>query len=44
MDLQLDAARTLPVDGLSGTLVGRGWRPDVGGPAIVMLRADGVYD
>ena len=44
MDLQLDAARTLPVDGLSGTLVGRGWRPDVGGPAVVMLRADGVYD
>jgi fumarylacetoacetate (FAA) hydrolase family protein len=38
-------AHILPGDGLAGTLVGRAWvdgRPP--GPAVVALRADGVYD
>jgi fumarylacetoacetate (FAA) hydrolase family protein len=35
----------LPDDGFAGTLVGRAWRPGaVAGPAVVALRADGVYD
>jgi fumarylacetoacetate (FAA) hydrolase family protein len=43
------AADWLPEDGLAGTLVGRAWlppqRPDEpGGPAVVALREDGVFD
>jgi fumarylacetoacetate (FAA) hydrolase family protein/TRAP-type C4-dicarboxylate transport system permease small subunit len=35
----------LPEDGLAGTLVGRVWLPGpLAGPAVVALRADGVYD
>ena len=34
------AARTAP----AGALAGRVWLPDVGGPAVVAVRADGVYD
>lgn len=39
----------LPIDGLSGTLVGRVWLPgaehvDGGGPRIVVLRDDGIFD
>ncbi|WP_157039820.1 fumarylacetoacetate hydrolase family protein [Aquincola tertiaricarbonis] len=35
----------LPQDGLAGTLVGRVWRPgNPAGPAVVALRADGVFD
>src|SRR5687768_14148587 len=35
----------LPQDGLAGTLVGRVWRPGTpAGPAVVVLRADGVFD
>lgn len=36
--------RFLPDDRFAGTLVGRAWRPDAGGPSLVALRADGVYD
>jgi fumarylacetoacetate (FAA) hydrolase family protein len=37
--------RALPQDGLSGTLVGRAWRPGtLAGPAVVVLRHDGVFD
>ena len=37
-------AGTLPKDGTSGALAGRVWLPDAGGPAVVAVRADGVYD
>jgi fumarylacetoacetate (FAA) hydrolase family protein len=42
--MHLDASATLPADGTAGTLVGRAWRPDVDGPAVVAVRADGLYD
>src|SRR5216683_1401936 len=42
--MHLDAGATLPADGTAGTLVGRAWRPDVDGPAVVVVRADGLYD
>jgi len=42
--MHLNAATTLPADGTAGTLVGRAWRPDVDGPAVVAVRADGLYD
>jgi fumarylacetoacetate (FAA) hydrolase family protein len=35
---------TLPGDGAAGALVGRVWLPAAGGPAVVAIRADGVYD
>ena len=35
----------LPEDGLAGTLVGRAWIPGpIPGPAVIVLRADGVYE
>jgi fumarylacetoacetate (FAA) hydrolase family protein len=34
----------LPDDGVAGALVGRVWRPEVAGPSVVAIRADGVYD
>ena len=38
-------AHILPEDGLAGTLVGRAWiGGNPPGPAVVALRADGVYD
>jgi fumarylacetoacetate (FAA) hydrolase family protein len=46
--LSLNSAETLPSDGVAGTLVGRAWVPATGtmpaGPAVVVLRADGVFD
>ncbi len=47
--LTLDAATTLPRDGTEGALAGRVWRPGLGGqsdggPAVVAVRADGVFD
>jgi fumarylacetoacetate (FAA) hydrolase family protein len=45
MRMTLDAAQTLPADGTRGTLVGRAWVPgDPPGPAVVAIRADGVWD
>ena len=45
MKARLTADACLPEDGLTGTLVGRAWRPgDVAGPAIIRLDADGVFD
>jgi fumarylacetoacetate (FAA) hydrolase family protein len=35
---------TLPKDGTAGALAGRVWRPDVGGPSVVAVRSDGVWD
>ncbi len=35
----------LPADGFAGTLVGRAWLPaPVNGPALVVIRADGIFD
>jgi len=34
----------LPDDGTAGALAGRVWRPELGGPAVVAIRADGVFD
>ncbi|WP_422098592.1 fumarylacetoacetate hydrolase family protein [Variovorax sp.] len=43
--LTLAASAVLPDDGYAGTLVGRAWRTgEVPGPAVVAIRADGVYD
>ncbi len=40
--------RLLPEDGTAGTLVGRVWLPETddspGGPAVVLIHDDGVYD
>src|SRR5215475_1141137 len=40
----LNAASILPDDDTKGTLVGRVWLPQAKGPAVVAVRADGVYD
>ena len=40
----LSPAKTLPRDGTAGALTGRIWRPELGGPSIVAIRADGVFD
>jgi fumarylacetoacetate (FAA) hydrolase family protein len=42
--LALSEKETLPDDGFAGALAARVWRPDVGGPSIVAVRADGVFD
>jgi fumarylacetoacetate (FAA) hydrolase family protein len=34
----------LPEDGTAGALAGRVWRPDLGGPSVVAIRAEGVID
>jgi fumarylacetoacetate (FAA) hydrolase family protein len=44
MSLSLDPTSTLPTDATAGTLVGRVWRPELGGPSVVAIRADGVFD
>jgi fumarylacetoacetate (FAA) hydrolase family protein len=44
MKLNLDPAAALPSDGTAGTLVGRAWLPQAEGPAVVVARADGLYD
>ena len=42
--VELTAATTLPADGLAGALVGRIWRPDVGGPTVVVARDGALFD
>jgi fumarylacetoacetate (FAA) hydrolase family protein len=42
--LHLDPATTLPSDGTAVTLVGRAWLPAVEGPAVVVVRADAIFD
>ncbi len=44
MKSHLTPARSLPVDGTTGTLGGRVWRPDVQGPSVVALRGADVFD
>ena len=40
----LNTEQTLPADGYAGALAGRVWRPDVGGPSVVAVRTDEVFD
>ena len=42
--VQLDPARILPADHGRAALVGRAWRPEFEGPAVVALRGDDVID
>ncbi len=42
--MQLDPHHSLPVDGTSGALVARIWRPELAGPSVVALRGDDVVD
>ncbi|MCP4615996.1 MAG: fumarylacetoacetate hydrolase family protein [Bradyrhizobium sp.] len=42
--IALTAKDVLPQDGTSGTLAGRVWLPETRGPAVVAVRADGVFD
>ena len=42
--LALSSANILPIDHLKAALVGRVWRPDVGGASVVVLRAVQVFD
>ena len=44
MPLSLTSATTLPRDHVAASLAGRVWRPELGGPSVVAIRADGVYD
>ncbi|HEX2337089.1 MAG TPA: fumarylacetoacetate hydrolase family protein [Hyphomicrobiaceae bacterium] len=40
----MSIAATLPQDGTAGALAGRVWLPAAEGPAVVAVRADGLYD
>jgi fumarylacetoacetate (FAA) hydrolase family protein len=40
----LSPSKTLPRDGTAGALAGRIWRPELEGPSVVAVRADGVFD
>src|SRR5690349_3647419 len=42
--ITLTTTSVLPDDGTTGTLAGRVWLPQAGGPAVVAVRADGVFD
>ena len=42
--LHLSSELSLPADAFAGALAGRIWRPDQGGPSVVAIRADGVFD
>jgi fumarylacetoacetate (FAA) hydrolase family protein len=42
--MKLSPESILPADGLAGALAGRVWRPELGGPSVVAIREDGVYD
>src|SRR5262249_36303398 len=42
--MTLNPSETLPSDGYAGALAGRIWRPDVEGPSVVAIRAEGVFD
>jgi fumarylacetoacetate (FAA) hydrolase family protein len=38
------ATSVLPDDAASAALLGRAWLPDLGGPSVVSIRPDGVFD
>jgi fumarylacetoacetate (FAA) hydrolase family protein len=42
--IALTAKDVLPQDGTAGTLIGRVWLPEAGGPAVAAVRGDGVFD
>ena len=42
--MQLDSRNSLPVDGTTGALVARIWRPELAGPSVVALRGEDVID
>jgi fumarylacetoacetate (FAA) hydrolase family protein len=42
--ITLTSASVLPDDGTTGTLAGRVWLPQAEGPAVVAVRANGVFD
>lgn len=42
--MKLDLQAALPQDGFAGALAARVWRPDVEGPSVAAVRADGVFD
>src|SRR5258708_22506263 len=44
MNFTLETKTTLPDDRFAGTLIGRAWLPQEDGPAVVLVRKDGVYD
>jgi fumarylacetoacetate (FAA) hydrolase family protein len=43
-ELNLTETATLPVDGYAGALVGRVWRPELGGPSVVAATSEGLVD
>lgn len=43
-DLQLSNAQTLPADAGEALLAGRIWRPDAGGPSVVAVRGQMLFD
>ncbi|MBV9138499.1 MAG: fumarylacetoacetate hydrolase family protein [Hyphomicrobiales bacterium] len=44
LDLALTPEHTLPDDHRDAALAGRLWRPELGGPSVVAIRPDGVFD
>ena len=42
MQMTTDAAFILPDDFASAALMGRAWRPDLAGPAVVAIRESGA--
>ncbi len=44
LDLNLTEKATLPSDGYAGALAGRVWRPELDGPSVVAVRAEGLFD
>ena len=44
MPLHFDDAFALPDDAATATLVGRVWRPDLGGPSVVAVRGSELVD
>ena len=43
-DISAALLPALPQDGTDGALAGRVWRPDLAGPSVVAIRAEGVID